>query len=215
MNSPATSRLQVSSRAAISASECAPLKADDAPSLLSDESLMARLQAGDKGALGELFQRYVKVIRRICKRILRDDGEAEDLAQDVFLFIDRKCSIFDRSKSSARSWIVQMTYSRAFERRRRLISRHFYNRENFEKSCSYLVGERMVEVDYCPEAVFGRNGLEKVLGSLSKNQRETLRLHFFYGYTFAEISEQVGQPLENVRHHYYRGLDKLRRQMFG
>jgi len=191
------------------------LKADDAPSLLSDESLMAQLQAGDKEALGLLFQRYVKVIRRICKRILRDDGEAEDLTQDVFLFIDRKCGIFDRSKSSARSWIVQMTYHRAFERRRRLTSRHFYNRENFEKSCSYVVGERIVEADYSPEAVFGRNGLEKVLGSLSKNQRETLRLHFFYGYTFAEISQKLGQPLENVRHHYYRGLDKLRRQMFG
>jgi RNA polymerase sigma-70 factor (ECF subfamily) len=51
--------------------------------------------------------------------------------------------------------------------------------------------------------------------SLSEDQRETLRLHFFDGYSLAEISAKLAQPLGNVRHHYYRGLDKLREQMFG
>jgi RNA polymerase sigma-70 factor (ECF subfamily) len=78
-----------------------------------------------------------------------------------------------------------------------------------------VVGTPTAESDYSAEAVFGRNGLNKVLKSLSEDQRETLRLHFFDGYTLAEISQKVGQPLGNVRHHYYRGLDKLRSQMFG
>jgi RNA polymerase sigma-70 factor (ECF subfamily) len=78
-----------------------------------------------------------------------------------------------------------------------------------------MVGTPTGESDYSAEAVFGRNGLAKVLRSLSEDQRETLRLHFFDGYTFSEISQRTGQPLENVRHHYYRGLEKLRRQMFG
>ena len=78
-----------------------------------------------------------------------------------------------------------------------------------------MVGNATIENDYSAETVFGRNGLEKVLGSLSEDQRETLRLHFFEGYTMAEISAKMAQPLGNVRHHYYRGLDKLRKQMFG
>jgi RNA polymerase sigma-70 factor (ECF subfamily) len=68
--------------------------------------------------------------------------------------------------------------------------------------------------EYSAEAVFGRNGLENILNSLSVDQRETLRLHFFEGYTLAEVSEKLGQPLGNVRHHYYRGLNKLRTEMF-
>ena len=72
-----------------------------------------------------------------------------------------------------------------------------------------------VEHDYSAEAVFGRNGLAKVMAALSEGQRETLRLHFFDGYTLAEISVKLGEPLGNVRHHYYRGLDKLRKQMSG
>jgi RNA polymerase sigma-70 factor (ECF subfamily) len=119
------------------------------------------------------------------------------------------------SKSSARSWIVQMAYHRAIERRRYLTTRRFYARTEIESHTDHLVGTPTAENDYSAEAVFGRNGLTKVLRSLSENQRETLRLHFFDGYTFAEISRKMGQPLENVRHHYYRGLNKLRRQMFG
>jgi RNA polymerase sigma-70 factor (ECF subfamily) len=50
--------------------------------------------------------------------------------------------------------------------------------------------------------------------ALSVDQRETLRLYFFEGCTLLEASERLAQPLGNVRHHYYRALDKLRKQMF-
>src|SRR6202035_1710246 len=78
-----------------------------------------------------------------------------------------------------------------------------------------VVGKPTTESDYSAEAVFGRNGLEKVLEDLSQDQRETLRLHFFEGYTLVEIAEKLGQPRGNVRHHYYRGLDRLRKEMLG
>lgn len=181
----------------------------------ADGVLLLRITLGDKEALGLLFERYARLIRNIGRRILRDDAEAEDLVQDLFLFIQRKCSLFDSSKSSAGSWIVHMAYQRAIERRRHLISRHFYKREDVQTSASRAVGMPTIENDYSPEAVFGRNGLEKVLRTLSEDQRETLRLYFFEGYTLAEISEKIGQSLGNVRNHYYRGLDRLRKQMFG
>ncbi len=182
---------------------------------LQDEVLISRLQAGEQEALGCLFQRYARVVRSIATRILRDSAEADDLVQDLFLFVQRKCSVFDRSKSSAGSWIVQMAYQRSIERRRYLATRHFYTRAEIQSNASHVVGNPTVENDYSAEAVFGRNGLEKVLDALSEDQRETLRLHFFEGYTMAEISTKLAQPLGNVRHHYYRGLDKLRKQMFG
>jgi RNA polymerase sigma-70 factor, ECF subfamily len=181
----------------------------------SDETLLSRLGTGDREALGLLFERFATVVRHIGRRILRDNGEAEDLVQDLFLFVQRKCAIFDSSKSSARSWIIQMAYHRAIERRRHLMARRFYSRAEIESNTDHLVGTPTGESDYSAEAVFGRNGLNEVLKSLSEDQRETLRLHFFDGYTLAEISEKLGQPLGNVRHHYYRGLDRLRKQMFG
>jgi RNA polymerase sigma-70 factor (ECF subfamily) len=181
---------------------------------LADEVLIERICLGDEVALASLFQRYARLVRSVAARILRDAAEAEDLAQDLFLFIHRKCELFDRSKSSARSWIVQMTYHRAFERRRYLATRQFYSQSGAQCAADRVVGVPTTEDDYSAEAVFGRNGLKTVVDALSEDQRETLRLHFFEGYTLAEISERLGQPLGNVRHHYYRGLDRLRKQMF-
>lgn len=179
----------------------------------SDEVLVTRIHASDVGALGCLFKRYARLVHSIATRILRDGVEAEDLVQDLFLFIQRKAGIFDCSKSSARSWIVQMTYQRAIERRRYLATRQFYVRSEHQGLVEEVVGRPTGEDDYSPEAVFGRNGLKKVLDALSEDQRETLRLYFFEGCTFFEISGRLGQPLGNVRHHYYRALDKLRKQM--
>lgn len=188
---------------------------DHATADVSDEALLTQTAAGDREALAILFQRYARLTRGVVVRILRDSAEAEDLVQDLFIFLQRKSAIFDSSKSSARSWILQMTYHRAIERRRYLTTRQFYSRDDAEALRKQAVGVPTTEDDYSAEAVLGRNGLEKVFESLSEDQRETLRLHFFEGYTMAEVAAKLGQPHGNIRHHYYRGLSKLRKQMFG
>jgi len=180
----------------------------------SDESLLCQICTGNLEALAALFTRYARLTRGVAARILRDTAEAEDLVQDLFLYIQRQCGIFDSSKSTARSWIVQMAYHRALDRRRYLKSREFYAQPFFPANGVEVVGKPTTENDYSAEAVFGRNGLDKIVNTLSPDQRETLRLHFFEGYTLLEISEKLGQPLGNVRHHYYRALDKLRKEMF-
>ena len=94
-------------------------------------------------------------------------------------------------------------------------TRHFYTHAGVEDLGEQVVGVATIENDYSVEAVLGRNGLEQVMEALSEDQRETLRLHFFEGYTLAEVSKKLGQPHGNVRHHYYRGLAQLRKQMAG
>jgi RNA polymerase sigma-70 factor, ECF subfamily len=181
----------------------------------SDEVLLSNVAGGDQQALGCLFERYGRMLRNIAARILGDGSEAEDLVQDLFLFIHRKAAIFDCSKSSARSWIVQMAYHRAISRRRYLVTRQFYTHKQIEGISEQVVATATTENDYSAEAVLGRNGLEKVMEALTDDQRETLQLHFFEGYTLTEISDKLGQPHGKVRHHYYRGLAQLRKQMSG
>ena len=52
------------------------------------------------------------------------------------------------------------------------------------------------------------------LGTLAENQQRTLRLHFIEGYTLDEIANMLGQTKGNVRHHSFRGLERLRKQIF-
>ena len=77
----------------------APLVAE---SVVSDEALVAQVCEGSREALAALFRRFARVVRGTAYRILRDASEADDLLQDIFLFIHCKCVLFDPSKGSAR-----------------------------------------------------------------------------------------------------------------
>ena len=52
--------------------------------------------------------------------------------------------------------------------------------------------------------------LKAAFSELSGRQRETLEMFFFEGLKFSEIAERTGENIKNVRHHYYRGLERLR-----
>jgi RNA polymerase sigma-70 factor (ECF subfamily) len=109
-----------------------------------------------------------------------------------------------------------MYYQRAFSRRRDLARKNFYTSaevsENVavakQTSCAPLYDESI-------EAHLGKTAIKRAREDLSVEQRETLRLCFYEGHTLEEIAVRLGQSYGNVRHHYYRGLAKLRKHAKG
>jgi RNA polymerase sigma-70 factor (ECF subfamily) len=184
---------------------------------VSDEGLMAQICDGSREALAVLFRRHARAVRTVSYRVLRDASEADDLLQDVFLLIHRLCKTFDSSKGPARFWILQMAYRRAISRRRYLTSRHFYTRLDLDDTASELADPRAT-ADQFEDSIDGRlrnGGLQHVFETLSENQRQTLLLFFIEGCTFDEIAAKLGQSRGNVKHHYFRGLDRLRKELCG
>jgi RNA polymerase sigma-70 factor (ECF subfamily) len=175
---------------------------------------MSRLRLGEQDAIAELFKRHSNCIYRIGKKMLRDSGEADDLVQEVFLYVYRKSELFDASKGPARSWIFQIAYTQALLRRRKLKSIGLYSSPtaNDLRNTDSNNGLR-ADYDETVEGLFGRNGWKTSVEDLTQDQRETLRLHFFEGYTFAEIAGKLGQSYANIRNHHYRGLEKLRKHL--
>jgi RNA polymerase sigma-70 factor (ECF subfamily) len=175
-----------------------------------------RICEGDKDALAALFRRYASIVRGLAYRVLRDPSEADDLLQDIFLLVHRLCGTFDSSKGSARFWILQMTYRRAISRRRYLTSRHFYTHLDLDQASDRLgdwgSGSGGPESSM-NDALDHWEALQSSFTELSESQRETLHLFFYEGYTFEEIAAKLGQTVGNARNHYYRGLEKLRKQI--
>jgi RNA polymerase sigma-70 factor, ECF subfamily len=182
-----------------------------------DEILISLISTGNKDALGLLFRRYARAVRGVALRVLKNPSEADDLLQDIFILIHRLCGTFDGSKGSARFWILQMTYRRAISRRRYLTSRHFYTRVDLDDVESELAdpGNPGAEIEESIDAARGNGSLQKVFAELSENQQQTLKLFFVEGYTFDEIAEKLGQTRGNIKNHYFRGLDRLRKHIFG
>jgi RNA polymerase sigma-70 factor (ECF subfamily) len=181
---------------------------------LSDEALIAEVCLGSREALAILFRRYARLIRRVALRVLKDASEADDLLQDVFLLIHRLCRTFDNSKASAQFWILQMTYRRAISRRRYLNSRHFYTQVELDEQAGLVAESKSGPLDDSVDQILAELDLQKLLGTLSEDQQRTLRLHFIEGYTLDEIANILGQTTGNIRHHSFRGLERLRKQIF-
>lgn len=175
----------------------------------SDEQIFEALSNGDKPALATLFQRYGGAVLNVSRRILRDEAEAQDLRQEVFLYLFERAKLYDAQKGSAASWIIQITYHRAIDRRRFLNFRQHYKVEAWEEHRVTASASELSTDDLDGKAIF-----ERLNGQLSPEQRQTLELHFFEGYTLREIAEQSGQTIGNVRHHYYRALERLRSSLF-
>jgi RNA polymerase sigma-70 factor, ECF subfamily len=194
--------------------ESVETKEDVLPSNETD-ALLVRLQHRDPQALATLFDKYCRLVFSIGTRVLRSPVEAEDLVQDVFLFLWSKSSLFVPGRRPGHQWIIRVTYHRAFDRRRYLMTRLSYNggtqfaRDTKQEPAEDRTARLVSKEENFGELLCWRSYLETAFEELSKDQRRTLKMFFYEGYTLSEISEKLGQPLMNIRNYYYRGLRKL------
>ena len=181
----------------------------------SDEQLLERICLDDKEALATLFRRYARTAHGIARRILRDAAESEDLVQDVFLYIYRKCRVYNRLKGPAGSWIIQTIYYQAMQRRMQLAAHNHDSPLTMEYGPQPEHASSMaMAYEQSLEGRIGRTRLREMLDCLTADQWETIQLYFFEGYTLSEIAHKRGQPVGNIRHHFYRGIEKLRSRVF-
>src|SRR6202166_3089055 len=179
------------------------------PALPSDEELMVGLEAKDADALDLLFARYSRLVFAIALRILNDRNEAEDVVQEVFFSLYQKAALYDPNKGMAKGWVVQVAFSRARDRRAHLSRRGFYSGTDVESLQDTLIGQTDVEHEVGARLDFGH--LRCALEELTTIQRRTLELFFCEGWDPKDTSDGLGEPFGNVRHHFYRGLERLRK----
>jgi RNA polymerase sigma-70 factor (ECF subfamily) len=178
-------------------------------SKVSDIELVECLRDGEHEALAQLFNRYHRLVLNIAAKIVRDRAEAEDLMQEVFFAIYRVIGRFDPARGTVKNWIVQFAYHKSLNRRRYLTLRGAFDdaqiREFDPPEASYSPHE--LDANYPHEIVLAvREGLD----GLTPKQREVVELVCFQGLLLREVAESTRQTLGNVRHHYYRGIEKLR-----
>ena len=148
----------------------------------SDEQLVAELEAGGADCLTVLFERHGAMVFRIARRILRNDVEAEDTAQQVFLDIFRSVRQFDPEKGSFKSWLLMFVYHRAFNARRHLRSNRFYDSDPIEELLPYETGRPQT-----PAPAETSILVEEALGLIQPRQRRTIELTYYEGLTATQI----------------------------
>ncbi|PYY19936.1 MAG: hypothetical protein DMG62_24140 [Acidobacteria bacterium] len=175
---------------------------------LSDDELMLQVKAGDQAAFAIVMRRHARAVLAVGRRVLHDQGTAEELVQDVFLLIYKRSALFDSQRGSLRAWLIQIAYHEAYRARQRLTLRHIYEEQTIDNCLDVL--ESAVTPEYHAFLAQSENSLRQAFKQLSRKQQETMELFFFEGYTLREISERLGESLGNVRHYYYRALKEMK-----
>jgi RNA polymerase sigma-70 factor (ECF subfamily) len=171
-----------------------------------DEALMPLVSSGRNDALALLFDRYHRLVFNVALRIVRDPGEAEEVVQTVFLDIYRAAASFDPNKGILKVWVLQYAYHRALNRKRHLVSQHFYRQEQLDSAIEEGVSYAGAGEAWTESAML----VEQILNQLKPRRRAVLEMTFYEGLTAEEIAERLGVTAHVVRHDLHRSLRTLR-----
>lgn len=171
----------------------------------ADADLVAEMHLPGSDALGALFHRYARLVRRIAADILRDEGEAEDVAQEVFFEIYRKSHQYDPARGAVRVWLLQYAYHRSLRRKDALRRRAAYAGEPLEGLEAPRAGSRR---DLTRQEC--RWIISTGLAQLTERQRATLELACLQDVSLRDVAERLRVSVGCARHYYYRGLARLR-----
>jgi RNA polymerase sigma factor (sigma-70 family) len=178
----------------------------DAPPGPPDVDLLARLDAGDPQAMRLLYERYTRLAHSLALRICCDQGLAEDVVQEAFLMLWREHSRYDPARGTFPAWLLTVVHHKAVDAVRR---EHAACRRTVPSSADgeFPLGPGADEAAL--ESVFA-DQVRAAMHSLPFQQRQTLLLAFYGGYTHREISELVEVPLGTVKSRIFLGVQRLR-----
>jgi RNA polymerase sigma-70 factor, ECF subfamily len=165
--------------------------------LRSDAELVEAAGRGESDAIQEISQRYEPSLRNAIQNVLHDDGETDDVLNDVFLQLWDQADRFDPAKG-LHGFLVTIARRRALDRlRRRLAYRRATDRFEFELRTTYPDNVRMHNFE-CPNSDLAEL-LQGVIGNLPVAQQEVVHLAFFEGLSQREIAARKSIALGTVK----------------
>jgi RNA polymerase sigma-70 factor (ECF subfamily) len=177
---------------------------------LSDEDLVNRVRDGMDAAYSALFHRHYSHVLNVAVRILKNREEAEDATQTVFWDISRAFHLYNSARGSFRTWLMQYAYHRSINHKKSLQTRGLYQHDSVDCIDRQVLQEALHSPSRKLLPSEASHAVHQALAHLSQPQRDTLKMIFLEGLTFADVALRFKQTEGNVRHHYYRGMRKLR-----
>lgn len=161
----------------------------------------------DRAAFARLFDHFAPRLKGYLLRLGADDGQAEELVQEIMLLVWRRAETFDPRQAAASTWIFTIARNRRVDRLRR------ERRPELDPEDPALVGEAETAAD---TALAQRQTMERVqnaLAGLPAEQAELLRLAYFDDTSHSRIAALKHLPLGTVKSRIRLALGRLRQAL--
>jgi RNA polymerase sigma factor (sigma-70 family) len=169
-----------------------------------DRVLRDRLVAGDERALAVVVGEFGSLVRGVARKVLCDESAAEDVTQDVFVWLWERPDRFDPDRGSLRAFLTVVSRRRAID----WIRRHDADRRRADRAAQ----EAPLVLDDLADGVSARDDAAQVraaVAALPADQRDAVTLAFFGGLSYREVAIELDIPEGTAKSRLRLALAKL------
>ena len=169
---------------------------------------MDAVARGDRSALNALYARHAPLVLAVCRRVLGDADEADDVLVDVFFEVWSRADRYDSGRGSPTTYLMTLARSRSIDRRRSLAAR-----PPLKSDRAAELADRPADAPGPVHAAATAELAQRVrilLAELDPDQRAAVECAFYEGLTHTEVAARLGRPLGTIKTAIRQGLIRLR-----
>lgn len=185
----------------------APARPDRLPFVTTDlDELLRQVAERDVDAFAALYDRTRARVFGMVTRVLRDPGYSEETTQDIYLQVWRSAGSYDPTSGSPMAWLLTLAHRRAVDRVRS-------EEAASQRESRYGASTVDPPADHVADSVIlldERRRVVDCMDSLTDLQREAIRLAYYEGLTYVQVSERLSANLATIKSRMRDGIRGLK-----
>jgi RNA polymerase sigma-70 factor, ECF subfamily len=161
----------------------------------------------DRAAFAELFAYYAPRVKTYLMRQGADDGQAEEIAQEVMVTVWRKAELYDRRHASVSTWLFRIARNRRIDAIRRT------RKPELDPNDPMLLPSQPEAADVGVDHVDRERLVRAAMADLPEEQKTLLHIAFYEGLTHREIADKLKTPLGTVKSRLRLAFARLRSRL--
>lgn len=171
------------------------------------DDLGRRLADGEESAFNRVVEEFSRRVYALCYRVLRNEEDARDMTQEVFVRVYSKRRSFE-GRSSLYTWIYRIALNMCFSH----LKKRKIKTVPLEDVQPFLAAREGVEGDENREL---RRQVAGALECLPPKQRAVFALRFYEKLSFKEIARIMGTTVGAAKANHHFALERLRKMLGG
>lgn len=155
-----------------------------------DTVLLNRAAQGDKVAFGELVNTHLSLCLSVAQRVLNNQSDAQDVAQDVFLKLWQVSDKLEVSEKGLKPWLARVAFNRAIDKKRT-------QKVSLDIDEVADIGEPARQHGTIEDSD-RKARVNKALMQLPERQRLALWLFHYQGFSQHEVAEAMSASVDAV-----------------
>jgi RNA polymerase sigma-70 factor, ECF subfamily len=177
---------------------------------LPEEEIIRQAQGGNAGAFEQLYRRHGKRVYHLCLRMVKNETDAEDLTQEIFLRVFRKIDTF-QGKSAFSTWLHRVSVNSVLMslRKKKRVEIPLENNDRDEDEPGV---PRQIPGGPDPSLIglFDRENLKRALRQMPEGYKRMFVLHDMLGYEHNEIALLVNCSAGNSKSQLHKARVRMR-----